>query len=186
MDYSDKAESLASKMNRITSKLTENLDIAEELDVTGDDIIEYVEEKTQNISLYKEDHKQLPDIVNLENMVKDFQYVRETLKETTENGRRVLNTVTLDLLAADEESRANLILSFAELNKAIATNMKLYINAYKDISSVVMNLDKIKSGEKVVQNPEVTNNNLHIHTHESISTVDLIKQLQQQNQKNQK
>ena len=37
-----RAESLARKMNNITNKFKENLDIAEDMDVTGNDIIEFV------------------------------------------------------------------------------------------------------------------------------------------------
>jgi len=174
MDFKEKSESLAAKMNRLTEKFTENLDTAEEMAVTGDDIIEFVEEKTQDIELYSET---LPaaEIVNLKNMIGDFKYVRETLKENTDNGRRVLNSVTLDLLDSDDDKRASLIMSFAELNKAIADNMKLYINGYREMSNVLLNLDKIKKAQE--NNPKTVNNTLNINGTEAVSTVDLIKQL---------
>ena len=93
-------------------------------------------------------------------MVQDFKYVRESLKETTDNGRRVLQSVTLDLLSEDDESRASLITSFAELNRAVADNMKLYMQSYKDISTVILNLDKVKRAAIMSQPNSVTNNNL--------------------------
>jgi hypothetical protein len=162
-------------MNRLTEKFTENLDVADEMVVTGDDIVEFIDEKTQDVELYSESVP-AAEVINLENMVEDFKYVRETLKENTDNGRRVLNSVTYDLLDSDDEKRASLIMSFAELNKAIADNMKLYINGYKEISNVLLNIDKIKKAQ-TESGPNTVNNNLHLHGTEAISTVDLIKKL---------
>ena len=176
MDIKDKSESLADKMNRLTEKLVDNLDTADEMVLTGDDIVEYVEEKTQDISLYEEGGLPASEVINLENMVNDFKYVRETLKENTDNGRRVLNSVTYDLLDSDDDKRASLIMSFAELNKAIADNMKLYIQGYKEISNILLNLDKIKKSQKLEQ-PQTINNTLNINSTETISTTELIKKL---------
>ena len=165
MDFKDKAESLAEKMN----KLSEKFELADEMTLTGSDIIEFVEEKTESIELFSDDISPT-EIINLQNMVDDFKYVRDTLKETTDNGRRVLNSVTLDLLDSEDDKRATLILSFAELNKAVGDNMKLYMQSYKDISTVLLNIDKIKkSVEK--DSPKTINNTVNVNTIEPISTV---------------
>lgn len=183
-----KSESLADKMNKLTQKLSQNLDTASDLEVTGDDIIEYVEEKTKDITLSSDkselNNEVSKQIVNLDNMISDFKYVRDTLKENIDNGRRVLNSVTLDLLEADEESRASLVIAFAQLNSAIATNSKIYLASYKQISDVILNLDKIQKQEKDAFKKDseqkgdtyVTENHLHING-DPVSTVDLIKQL---------
>lgn len=176
MDFKDKSQSLAEKMNRLTAKFADNIDTAEEMVLTGDDIVEFIEEKTQDVQLYAGAEIMAAEIINLNNMVEDFKYVRETLKENTDNGRRVLNSITLDLLDSDDDKRAGLVMSFAELNTAIANNMKLYMLAYKEISNVLLNLDKIKKAEKVDQ-PQTVNNTLNINSTETISTVDLIKRL---------
>jgi len=182
MDTKLKADNLASRMNKITDEFTKNLDLSDDLELTGDDIIDHVEEKTHNIELKRSES--LPEegmseaiasqIVNLNTMVKDFKYVRDTLKGNTDNGRRVLNKVTLDLLDVDEETRASLISSFAELNQSVALNMKLYISSYKEISGVLLNLDKIKKEE--AKNSTTVNNTLNVTT-EAISTYDLINKL---------
>lgn len=157
------------------NSLTERFQLSEEMVTTGEDLEGYIEEKTRDISLFEDSDNSLTatEIVNLETMVQDFKYVRETLRETTDNGRRVLQSITLDLLSEDDESRASLITSFAELNKAVGDNMKLYMQSYRDISGVLMNLDKIQKA----QNPSgaVTNNTLVIT--EPRSTADLIKEL---------
>jgi hypothetical protein len=173
LNIKDKSESLAKKMNQLTEKLVDNLDIADEMVLTGDDIVEFVDEKTQDIELFETDEL-IPEVISLNNMVEDFKYVRETLKENTDNGRRVLNSVTYDLLDSDDDKRASLIMSFAELNKAVADNMKLYISSYKEISNVLLNLDKIKKSK--IDQPKTVNNTLNITT-EAVSTVDLIKKL---------
>ena len=175
MEYKDKAETLAEKMN----KLSEQFELAEELTITGDDIVEYVEEQTQDIELYK-DNIPATQIVNLQTMVEDFKYIRETLRETTENGRRVLNSVTLDLLDSEDDKRAALIMSFAELNKAVGDNMKLYMQSYKEISTTLLNIDKIKKSQN--ENPKTVNNTLNVTTVDPISTTDLIKKLRSEDE----
>ena len=131
MDFTDKANALAKKMNELTQKF----DLSQEMVISGDDIIEDVKKKTDMVDLSSGKPKIIPaidveveqefntslvlELVNLQAMVDDFQYIRETLKETTDNGRSVLNKVTIDLLDSDEDGRASLILSFAELNAAV-------------------------------------------------------------------
>lgn len=157
-----KAESLANKMN----ELTEKFNLSDELTTTGKDLEEVLSDKA-NIDLYED-----PEIVvNLEVMLADFKYIRESLKETTDNGRKVLNSLTFDLLSNDEETRAGLITSFAELNRAVGDNMKLYMQSYKDITTVLLNLQKAKPKNT----PDTVNNTLIIS--EPISTADLIKKL---------
>lgn len=175
----DKSESLAAKMNRLTKQFSDNLDVANEMVVTGEDVIDFVEAKTQVIKLYTDTSELNSEVLNLNNMVEDFKYVRETLKENTKNARRVLKSITLDLIESDDDKRAGLVMSFAELNRSVADNMKLYIQSYKDISTVLMNLEKIKSAD--TQHPHSVTNNLTINAPIAVSTMDLIKQLGNKN-----
>ena len=192
MDFTDKANALAKKMNELTQKF----DLSSEMVISGDDIIEDVKKKTDIIDLSSDKPKIIPtidveieqefntslvlDLVNLKAMVEDFQYIRETLKETTDNGRSVLNKVTIDLLDSDEEGRAYLILSFAELNAAVGKNMSLYMDSYKQISNVLVNLDKIikntnsksGTGTSVVNNTQV-----NITSTEAVSTAELLNRM---------
>ena len=189
MDFTDKANSLAAKMN----SLTEKFNLSEEMVISGEDIIEDVKKKTDIIDLTSGAVKIIDaeiepefntalvlELVNLQAMVEDFQYIRETLKETTDNGRRVLNKVTLDLLDSEDEQRAPLITSFAELNSAVGKNMQLYMDSYKNISVVLGNVDKIiknsnirtPSGASVINNTQV-----NITSTEQISTADLLNKM---------
>lgn len=191
-DLTQKADSLASKMNA----LTEKFDLATEMVLEGTDVIEAVQEKQKKISLYKETSEELNfdsfnsdlvlEIVNLNNMVEDFQYIRESLKETTDNGRTVLNGITAELLDSDEENRANLILSFAELNSAVGNNMKLYMESYKNMSVILGNIDKILKQTKgnTPQNVGTINNTqINVTTTEQTSTADLLARLRASKEK---
>lgn len=177
LELSGKAESLAEKMNKLTAKF----DLAEELIVESDDIIDFVEEKTHksellssNIDLSVSDLS-AANLVNLQLMVENFTYIRDTLKENTENGRRALNLITIELLDEDSEKRAENVLMFTQLNTAICDNMRLYIASYKEISSTLINLDKVKKNEN--QGKVTVTNNLNVVNNETISTADLIKKL---------
>lgn len=185
MDFTDKANSLAKKMN----ELTEKFNLSKEMVLEGEDIIEDVKKKTDIIDLktstIKTDLTIEPEfnsslvleLVNLQAMVEDFQYIRETLKETTDNGRRVLEKVTIDLLDSEDEQRASLIMSFAELNSAVGKNMSLYMDSYKQISNVLVNLDKIiKNVSK--NSPSVVNNTqVNISSTEPINTAELLNKM---------
>lgn len=165
----DKANSLADRMNR----LTEKLNLSEELLVQGSDIVDFVEEKTKTIELYQ--NPSYADIMNIQIMTDDFKYVRETLREVTDNARRVQNAITLELIDTDSEKRAALVVSFAELSKAITDAQKLYVDSYRQMSNTLLNLDKIKKADTGLSN---VTNNLHIHGTETVSTFDLIAALQ--------
>jgi len=62
-----------------------------------------------------------------------------------------------------------MITSFAELNKAVAENMKLYVSSYKDISNILLNINKLNGSQ--VEKKENTGYN------DIVSTVDLIRSL---------
>lgn len=188
MDFTDKANSLANKLNELTAKFN----LSEEMVISGEDIIEDVKKKTDIIDLSSGKAKVVDadiepefnsaivlELVNLQAMVEDFQYIRETLKETTDNGRRVLNKVTIDLLDTEEDQRAALITSFAELNSAVGKNMSLYMDSYKQISNVLVNLDKIikNTNSRTPTNSVVNNTQVNITSTEQISTADLLNKL---------
>jgi len=164
----EKAMLLSDRMNSITDKLTQNLDIAEELNVEGDEIVQMVQTAETNDTLAYTLNSS--EIINLKNMVHDFQYIRSTLKENADNGRRVLNAITLELLEVDSKTNGNLVTSFAELNRAVADNMKLYITAYKDISSVLLNINKLKSQTLEETPSKTTKSNTS-----AMSTADVLK-----------
>jgi len=161
-DVKEKTGLLSDRMNMLADKLTQNLDLADELTSEGDGIVKMAEINDLVSTL---DSSQ---IINLKNMVHDFQYIRATLKENADNGRRVLNAITLELLEDDGKTNGNLVTSFAELNRAVADNMKLYITAYKDISNTLLNINKLNS-------TKTTEPQQNTKTTSAMSTAELLK-----------
>lgn len=171
MDITDKAQSLSDKMN----KLTEKFDLSDELVTTGEDVEDFIKEKTQTIELFKESIPQV-EVINLEVLTEDFVFIRNTLKECTDNGRRILNVITCEILDADanDEKRLELISAYGELNTAICNDVKMYMTSYGEISKTLLNFDKyIKQIKEEIDEtkPNTINNTFNI------STTDLVKSL---------
>ena len=178
----DRANKLADKMNKITARFKENLDSAEEMDLTGNDIIEYAEDKTKDLPKNLDDASYL-ELINLNTLLQDFDYIRRTLRENTEQGRAIIKTLGVDISASDPDSLAELITSYAELNKSITDTLKLFVQAYKDISTIITNLEKVKSGfNKTINNLNITNISDNSNGLDIVSTTaDIIKQIKEHN-----
>lgn len=185
MDFSDKADKLAERMNALTERFRENLDISDEMQLTGKDLIQDIEVKVENVESETDD-PDVTELVNLKNLLNDFKYIRETLKNNTENGKQILNNICTDIISKPVEldgktsmADAEMVASFAELNKALVDNMKLFIQSYKEISTIIMNLEKIKSGvlTKTPVNNTLNITNVDTENGKIISTADLIKEL---------
>lgn len=178
----DRANKLADKMNKITARFKENLDVADEMDVSGNDIIEYAEDKTKDLPKNLDDASYL-ELINLNTLLQDFDYIRRTLRENTEQGRAIIKTLGVDISASDPDSLAELITSYAELNKSITDTLKLFVQAYKDISTIITNLEKVKSGfNKTTNNLNITNISDNQNGLDIVSTTaDIIKQIKEHN-----
>lgn len=178
----DRANTLADKMNKITARFKENLDSAEEMDLTGNDIIEYAEEKTADLPKNLDDASYL-ELINLNTLLQDFDYIRRTLRENADQGRGIIKTLGIDISASDPDSLAALITSYAELNKSITDTLKLFVQAYKDISTIITNLEKVKSGfNKTTNNLNITNISDNQNGLDIVSTTaDIIKQIKEHN-----
>lgn len=191
-DLIRKAESLAQKMN----KINESLDLSDEMLVDSDDMLEHVRNvndlvytNQQSIvsgEIADDDGKVLLQLLKLQTMSDDFTYIRNTLKTQTENVKRVLVSITEDLLSeTDESSRASNVLSFAELNKALVNVQSLYLQSYKDMAKIISDMNKVKNETKHITQPSETgtttvNNHLTINS-ETMSAMDVIEQLRQTN-----
>lgn len=180
-DPQDKKEKARGLAERIEG-LSESLDRSDELLSEGDGVLEKAEQISDSPVPLKptgggvlHEEGSYADIMNLATMTDDFRFVRDTLKEVTENARRVQGSITLELLESEGEKRSSLVMSFSELSKAITDAQKLYVQSYKEMSNTLLNLDKIKqNSDRAGADPS---QHLHIHSRENISTVDLINRL---------
>lgn len=174
----ESTDKIAEKLNRITGTFAEQLNNANSLIVMGDELsgqateiiqdIRSVPEKTYTFNL-----DLLPQILNLETMVSDIKYIRETLQENCNLGKRLLNVISQEL---EFEPNAELLAAYSELSKTITENMKLYLACYKDVSTILINISKLTQSQNQTKN--VVNNNITIESQAKVqNTADLIKQL---------
>lgn len=192
----EKFEHLNNKMNKITQELTKNVEISEDILTTTEELESYlVTPKSapiegQLITGDSDNARDLDepvskalapvteiaaDVVDVQAMIEDFCYMRAMLRETTQNSRRVLESVTEELVLSEGESRALLVSAYSELNKAQIESVKLFMQSYKEISTILVNLTKINQSN--TPHTVHTTNVLNIEDQSHISSADIINRL---------
>lgn len=191
MDF-NKLDVITNRMNRITQELTKNVEMSEEMLVTTEELGDYLTRKKNddlvttlipNSQNFQDgETKSLApvteiaaDVVNVQAMIDDFAYMREMLRETTQNSRKVLNSITEELMLSDVESQASLVMAYGELNKAQIESVKLFINSYKEISTILVNLSKVHNAG--TPHTVHTTNVLNIEDKSNVSSADIINRL---------
>ena len=162
----DKSQSSAKKIKDISAKF----DLAESL--ISDENVEILNDEVTAISNNEEEYNPA-DIMSLRTMSDDFNFSRETLKESLNYGRKVLELATQNLLLAEGGDKASHTLAYAELTTSILNGVKSYSQLYKDFSQVLLNIKKISTEKASV------NNTLNVF--ENVSTTDLIERLKNSN-----
>lgn len=188
----EKFEHLNNKMNKITQELTKNVEISEDILTTTEELESYLvtpksapiegqlitssedpaEPETKALAPVTEI---AADVVDVQAMIEDFCYMRAMLRETTQNSRRVLESVTEELVLSEGESRALLVSAYSELNKAQIESVKLFMQSYKEISTILVNLTKINQSN--TPHTVHTTNVLNIEDQSHISSADIINRL---------
>lgn len=187
----EKFEHLTNKMNKITQELTKNVEISEDILTTTEELESYLvapnpapiegqlitsaepeEPETKALAPVTEI---AADVVDVQAMIEDFCYMRAMLRETTQNSRRVLESVTEELVLSEGESRALLVSAYSELNKAQIESVKLFMQSYKEISTILVNLTKINQSN--TPHTVHTTNVLNIEDQSHISSADIINRL---------
>lgn len=178
---SNKSVSIATKMNKISECFAQKVQNAEDLIVYGDeleteaeDVIAEVKSLPVNDKEYHFNINLLPQILNLENMMSDVKFIRETLRESADYGRHLLKQMSQEL---EFEPDAELLSSYSQLSATITENMKLFLQCYKDISNILLNISKLTKQDA----PNTVINNVTIESEKTKvqSTAELIKQLSQ-------
>lgn len=187
----EKFEHLTNKMNKITQELTKNVEISEDILTTTEELESYLvapnpapiegqlitssEESTEATKALAPVTEIAADVVDVQAMIEDFCYMRAMLRETTQNSRRVLESVTEELVLSEGESRALLVSAYSELNKAQIESVKLFMQSYKEISTILVNLTKINQSN--TPHTVHTTNVLNIEDQSHISSADIINRL---------
>lgn len=173
-------DNIRNRVNRISEKFADKVRNAEELIVRGEDLESTADDVLSDVKKlpvsdnteYHFNINLLPQILNLENMMSDVRYIRETLKENADLGRRLLKMMAQEL---EFEPDAELLASYSQLSMTITDNMKLFLQCYKDISNILMNISKLTKQEApntVINNVTIENDRVKIQ-----NTAELIKQL---------
>lgn len=195
----EKFEAVNNKMNKITAELLKNTELSEDMLTSTEELAEVLTtvntKKTpqENATDYfgsnsvqtltkpePTDNELIPviemaaEIVDVEAMISDFAYMRTMLRETTDNSRRVLESVTEELVLAEGESRAGLVMAFSELNKSQMEGIKLFMQSYKEVSTILVNFSKLQKENK--PNNVYTTNVLNLES-SNISSADIINRL---------
>ena len=195
----EKFEAVNNKMNKITAELLKNTELSEDMLTSTEelaDILTTVNTKKtpqENATDYfgsnsvqtltkpePTDNELIPviemaaEIVDVEAMISDFSYMRTMLRETTENSRRVLESVTEELVLAKDDARADLVMAFSELNKSQMEGIKLFMQSYKEVSTILVNFSKLQKENK--PNNVYTTNVLNLES-SNVSSADIINRL---------
>lgn len=189
----EKFEHLTNKMNKITQELTKNVEISEDILTTTEELESYLvapnpapiegqlitgdsANAEESVSKALAPVTEIAaDVVDVQAMIEDFCYMRAMLRETTQNSRRVLESVTEELVLSEGESRALLVSAYSELNKAQIESVKLFMQSYKEISTILVNLTKINQSN--TPHTVHTTNVLNIEDQSHISSADIINRL---------
>lgn len=189
----EKFEHLTQKMNNITQALTKNVEISEDILTTTEELESYLTQPRptkplegqliipgEPLEVVEPGSRTLApvteiaaDIVDVQAMIDDFCYMRTMLRETTQNSRRVLESVTEELVLSEGESRALLVSAYSELNKAQIESVKLFMQSYKEISTILVNLTKINTAGA----PTTVHTTNVLNIEDSISSADIINRL---------
>jgi len=149
--------------------------------VCSNEITDFIDAKTRDVQLYSQELDFLTtDVISLELLVDDFKFTRDTLRETVTNGRKIINVLTLDLLGTDDDARAPMITSFAELVNSVNQSVKILSQGYKDIANVLESIEKIRKSK--LSSPvkeETPQGNTYININTKESTTDIVARLLQ-------
>jgi len=158
-----------SDVSKKIKEITEKFDVAESL--TDDKTIGIL--KTEVKDIIKNKNKYDPsDVMTLEIMSEDFEFARQSLKESIVYSKKVIEKATQELLLSEDNKKAGSTMAYAELTNSLLNGIKSYSDLYKNFSATLLNIKKIND-----EGPQTINNTVNIEAQHNISTVDLINKL---------
>jgi hypothetical protein len=170
-DINNKNSKLIQELNNISS----TFGIAE--DISGD-FTKHIEAKNEIIktNLTEIVSNDVFDVLETDNVTKeivamntlqqDFQLIRETLLETIQNGRQILNALTDGLLMSGEDISPDMLESYSILISSVNTSTKLLSSSYKDVFDTQIKIMKLVGDTKKEESSSnnTTTNNILITT----------------------
>src|SRR5574344_1886827 len=120
----DSADRLVQRMNSITEAFKDKVDDADALLVQSEDIIDESSALVTAEIKKPSPNVNLAEVLNLQNMIDDVKYIRETLTECSSTGKKLLKSMAQEI---EIEPDARLLEGYSSLCNVINENMKLYL-----------------------------------------------------------
>lgn len=174
IDVDPSESKLIKSLNNI-NKVFEQADL-----ITSDDILTQLTNSVDSVTnlpaIIDTESIDYTQVISLKELMEDFRSIRSTLSDTVETGKKIMDEISVAISNTGlDEIQPEMIGAFSSLLGTVNTSMKLLITSYKEISTIILNLNKIQSA----QTPQTgskgnTTNNLNIYT---VNTADIIKDL---------
>lgn len=159
-ENSENSESTSFEMTSQTQNTQNNVSILP----APKDISENVETK---ISL-----DNIEGIIDLKVLVQDYQNLRQIVLSNSANSKKLLESLLIEIFANDSVD-PEMIASYSQLLNTVNSSMKLLTSSYKEISNILMNIQKLNA----IQRPkEIKVENVNI-----LSSKEIVERLLKDN-----
>lgn len=137
-DESENSENSVSTSFEMTSQ-TQNTQNNVSILPAPKDISENVETK---ISL-----DNIEGIIDLKVLVQDYQNLRQIVLSNSANSKKLLESLLIEIFANDSVD-PEMIASYSQLLNTVNSSMKLLTSSYKEISNILMNIQKLNATQR--------------------------------------
>ena len=139
IDVEDESENSESTSFEMTSQNNQNPQNNVSILPAPKDISENVETK---ISL-----DNIEGIIDLKVLVQDYQNLRQIVLSNSANSKKLLESLLIEIFANDSVD-PEMIASYSQLLNTVNSSMKLLTSSYKEISNILMNIQKLNASQK--------------------------------------
>ena len=140
-DESENSENSESTSFEMTSQTQNNQNSQNNVSIlpAPKDISENVETK---ISL-----DNIEGIIDLKVLVQDYQNLRQIVLSNSANSKKLLESLLIEIFANDSVD-PEMIASYSQLLNTVNSSMKLLTSSYKEISNILMNIQKLNATQR--------------------------------------
>lgn len=141
IDVEDESENSESTSFEMTSQTQNNQGAQNNVSIlpAPKDISENVETK---ISI-----DNIEGIIDLKVLVQDYQNLRQIVLSNSANSKKLLESLLIEIFANDSVD-PEMIASYSQLLNTVNSSMKLLTSSYKEISNILMNIQKLNASQK--------------------------------------
>lgn len=86
-------------------------------------------------------------IIDLKVLVQDYQNLRQIVLSNSANSKKLLESLLIEIFANDSVD-PEMIASYSQLLNTVNSSMKLLTSSYKEISNILMNIQKLNATQK--------------------------------------